>query len=129
MGWWKRRGRGDGDLDPAIAAAVRAAYQSGAPISEAVARHAAEAGSREGMTVYGIGLGNRGAFTEAEVWLKRAIDSGDSMAAIALGTMHMDLGDFDRAEQCFGLAAGAGHPSAGPALSELARQRRAREGC
>jgi uncharacterized protein len=127
MAWWKRRGRGDGGLDPAVAAEVRAAYRTGAPLSEAIARRAAEAGSREGMTVYGIALGNRGAFAEAELWLKRAIDSGDSRAAIALGCMHMNLGDFDRAEQCFHLAAGAGHPSAGPALGELRNRRRGSE--
>jgi hypothetical protein len=70
-GWWKRTRRGGsrqaaGNLDPALETAVRAAYERGAPIPEALARRAAEAGSREAMTVYGIGLGNRGAFAEAD---------------------------------------------------------------
>ena len=125
-GWWRRSRRGGrSGLDPALEAAVQAAYSRGAPISEALARRAAEAGSREAMTVYGIGLGNRGAFAEAQHWLQRAIDEGDAMAALALGTMHMDLGDFAAAERCFRLAEQAGHPSAGPALRELASARAA----
>ena len=123
-GWRKRARRADrSGLDPALEAAVNAAYERGTPISEADARRAAEAGSRPGMTVYGIGLGNRGAFTEAQKWLVRAIELGDAMAAVALGTMHMDLGQFDRADQCFRLAATSGHPAARRGLQELAARR------
>jgi hypothetical protein len=50
------------------------------------------------------------------------------MASLALGTMHMDLGDFSKAERYFRLAEAAGHPSAAHALRELAAARRAAPG-
>lgn len=71
------------------------------------------------MTVYGIGLGNRGAVKEAEEWLRRARAAGDPMAALALGTLFMDRGEFDAAERYFRPVAETGHVGARQALVEL----------
>lgn len=125
-GWWARRSRGGrraagdlGRLNPALERQVEAAYFHGAPIPEDLARQAAEAGSREAMVVYGIGLANRSAFPEAERWLERARAAGDPMASVALGTIRMDQGDFDEAERYFRPVAETGNAGARQALDEL----------
>lgn len=73
-----------------------AAYEQDRPIPEVLARKAAEAGNREGMTVYGLGLANRGLFTQAEHWLRKAMDAGDPLAAAALGTLCVEQGEVVR---------------------------------
>lgn len=121
--WWRRRaGRGSAsgrsraaELDEL----VRAAYEEGRPIPEELAAEAAVAGDVRAMTVYGIGLGNRGAVKEAEEWLRRARAAGDPMAALALGTLFMDRGEFDAAERYFRPVAETGHVGARQALVEL----------
>ncbi|WP_413103597.1 sel1 repeat family protein [Streptomyces sp. Inha503] len=72
---------------------VRAAYDEGRPIPESLARKAAEAGDPRGMTVYGIGLGQRGAYAEAVHWLGKAAGTGDLSAMVVLGTVHLDRGE------------------------------------
>ncbi|MFE5946451.1 tetratricopeptide repeat protein [Streptomyces sp. NPDC056480] len=133
VAWWRRRaGRGSGaaggaDDGPARRAArqaeldelIRAAYEEGAPVPEELAAEAACAGDVRAMTVYGIGLGNRGAVKEAEEWLRRARAAGDQMAALALGTLFMDRGEFAAAERYFRPVAETGHVGARQALAEL----------
>ncbi len=122
--WRGRRGkRGARRLDPGLRARVRAAYAEGRPIPEALARQAALAGDREGMTVYGIGLGNRGAYPEALHWLGKAVAAGDLTALVVLGTLHLDLGDPAEAERHFRKAADRGHPGARIALRQLRARR------
>ncbi|MFF7655164.1 tetratricopeptide repeat protein [Streptomyces sp. NPDC007983] len=125
--WARWRGRcgkrGARRLDPALRARVRAAYAGGRPIPEALARQAALAGDREGMTVYGIGLGNRGAYPEALRWLGKAAGAGDLTALVVLGTLHLDLGDPAEAERHFRKAADRGHPGARVALRRLRARR------
>ncbi|MFF3838002.1 tetratricopeptide repeat protein [Streptomyces sp. NPDC001930] len=137
--WWRRRaGRGSGspggaDDRPARGASraaaldelIRAAYEEGAPIPEELAAEAARAGNVRAMTVYGIGLGNRGAVEEAEEWLRRAHGAGDRMAALALGTLCMDRGEFAAAERYFRPVAETGHVGARQALAELRALREA----
>lgn len=103
--------------------AVDAAYSHGAPIPELWAKKAAEMGYAKGMTIYGIGLGNRGRHTEAEIWLKRAIAEGDAFGALALGTMYMDLHRFEEAESLFRVARSRGRVEADDALLELQKMR------
>ncbi|MFI9583773.1 tetratricopeptide repeat protein [Streptomyces sp. NPDC052236] len=76
--------------------AVLAAYLGDHPISERRARKAAEAGSREGMTVYGLGLACLGRPEEAERWLRKAMAAGDPLAPAALGTLCMESGESAR---------------------------------
>ncbi|MEU0841039.1 sel1 repeat family protein [Streptomyces sp. NPDC005962] len=122
--WRGRRGkRGARRLDAALRARVRAAYNEGRPIPEALARQAALAGDREGMTVYGIGLGRRGAYPEALHWLGEAVAAGDLTALVVLGTLHLDLGDPAEAERHFRKAADRGHPGARVALRQLRARR------
>ncbi|WKX73687.1 sel1 repeat family protein [Streptomyces sp. XD-27] len=124
--WWRRRGRrrgGTGGLDPELLAAVHSAYERGTPVPEAAARAAAEAGDRRGMTVYGIGLGNRGEYEAAEHWLRSAMALGDLAASVVLGTLHLDLGRYAEAERVLRPAADRGHNGARLALRE-ARARR-----
>lgn len=110
-----------------LEALVLDAYRSGAPIAEELAQRSAEAGDVMGMTVYGIGLGNRGRIDEAQAWLERACDEGDPMAMVALGSMYLDRGDFDRAEEYLGPVAATGNEGARAALAEI-RAQRARNG-
>lgn len=122
--WRGRRGRrGARPLDPALKAMVRAAYDEGRPIPEALAREAAHAGDPQGMTVYGIGLGNRGVYDEAVHWLGKAIAAGDVTAMVVLGTLHMDLGNPGEAERHFRQAAERGHSGARVALQQLRARR------
>ena len=116
--------RPERDLD----ALVLAAYQYGTPLAEALARRSAEAGNVMGMTVYGIGLGNRGALDEAEEWLERASDAGDPMAMVALASMHLDRGDYDAAERYLIPVAATGNEGARAALAEVRAQRARRGG-
>jgi len=77
--------------------AVRAAYTDDHAISEELARQAAESGDVQGMTVYGIGLGDAGRTEEAVHWLERAAAAGERLAPPALATLFMEHGDFVRA--------------------------------
>ncbi|WP_030842683.1 tetratricopeptide repeat protein [Streptomyces hygroscopicus] len=120
----RRRGRRAArSLDPGLRATVRAAYDEGRPIPEPLARKAAEAGDPRGMTVYGIGLGKRGAYAEAVRWLGRAAATGDISAMVVLGTLHLDLGDPVEAERHFRRAADRGHAGARLALQQLRARR------
>ncbi|MBL1100465.1 sel1 repeat family protein [Streptomyces sp. 205] len=123
--WRGRRGRRGGRrrLDPALKSMVRAAYRDGRPLPEPLARKAAHSGDRQGMTVYGIGLGNRGAYAEAVHWLGKAVDAGDTSAMVVLGTLHMDLGNLGEAERHFRRAADRGHSGARVALHQLRARR------
>ncbi|MGK7230257.1 tetratricopeptide repeat protein [Streptomyces hygroscopicus] len=120
----RRRGRRAArSLDPGLRATVRAAYDEGRPIPEPLARKAAEAGDPRGMTVYGIGLGKRGAYAEAIHWLGKAAVTGDISAMVVLGTLHLDLGDPVEAERHFRRAADRGHAGARLALQQLRARR------
>ncbi|MBW8087797.1 sel1 repeat family protein [Streptomyces hygroscopicus subsp. hygroscopicus] len=120
----RRRGRRAArSLDPGLRATVRAAYDEGRPIPEPLARKAAEAGDPRGMTVYGIGLGKRGAYAEAIHWLGKAAATGDISAMVVLGTLHLDLGDPVEAERHFRRAADRGHAGARLALQQLRARR------
>lgn len=136
VAWWRRRARrGPGGADDAPARGtgrdaaldeqIRAAYEEGAPIPEELAAKAACAGDVRAMTVYGIGLGNRGAVKEAEEWLRRARVAGDKAAAIALGTLYMNRGEFAAAERYLRPVAETGHIGARQALAELSALREA----
>ncbi|GHJ31877.1 hypothetical protein TPA0910_63100 [Streptomyces hygroscopicus subsp. sporocinereus] len=127
-GLWARWRAGRGrraarSLDPGLRATVRAAYDEGRPIPEPLARKAAEAGDPWGMTVYGIGLGKRGAYAEAIHWLGKAAATGDISAMVVLGTLHLDLGDPVEAERHFRRAADRGHAGACLALQQLRARR------
>ncbi|WP_432586464.1 tetratricopeptide repeat protein [Streptomyces sp. HD1123-B1] len=102
---------------------VRAAYRDGRPLPEPLAREAAHTGDPQGMTVYGIGLGNRGAYSEAVHWLGKAVAAGDTSAMVVLGTLHMDLGNLEEAERHFRRAADRGHAGARVALQQLRARR------
>ncbi|KUL67530.1 hypothetical protein ADL28_00145 [Streptomyces violaceusniger] len=122
--WRRRRGRrGARALDPGLRAMVRAAYDEGRPIPESLARKAAEAGDPRGMTVYGIGLAERGAYAEAVHWLGKAAATGDLSAVVVLGTVHLDHGELREAERHFRRAAERGHAGARLALRQLRARR------
>ncbi|MBI0298290.1 sel1 repeat family protein [Streptomyces sp. PRKS01-29] len=110
-------------MDPGLRAMVRAAYDEGRPIPEPLARKAAEAGDPRGMTVYGIGLGQRGAYAEAVHWLGKAAATGDLSAMVVLGTVHLDRGELREAERHFRRAADRGHGGARLALRQMRARR------
>lgn len=92
MRMWKRRGESGGREH-----AVEMAYRFDHAISEDLAREAAESGSPQAMTVYGIGLGDLGRTDEATHWLEQAAQAGDPLAPAALATLHWDRQDAARA--------------------------------
>ena len=119
----RRTGRGTQPLDPVLRTMVQAAYREGRPIPEPLARKAAHTGDPQGMTVYGIGLGNRGAYAEAVHWLGKAVAAGDTPAMVVLGTLHMDLGNLVEAERHLRRAADRGHSGARVALHQMRARR------
>lgn len=112
--------------DAALWRLVRAAYDDGHPISMQDAARAAKLGYVPGMVVYGIGLGNAGRSAEAEGWLLKSVKHGDPMGSVALGTMYLDRGDLDGAENVIRPVADSGDAGAQQTLAEIQARRRAR---
>lgn len=84
-------------------------------------RLAAEAGWPAAMRSWAVREG--ASVSEQEVWLRRAVDGGDTFAIVLLGQLAEEQGVFDDAEYWYRLAYDRNESGAGDRLSNLFRRR------